>query len=369
MNIYEYAPKEAIFEETFKHPKVKITKRKKKMPTIDDVKDAALKSTELVFINTLFSMIEPEIQKVVTNQELMDGEYEEAADKNEWECAVDDKVEEAVEPYMPWLSNDWVGKNTTESNVWKEGGVAKFAKSMAKELWKTVTHNKKPNQILSNANIVEAELQAELDQRIEDVKGDDSTADDNGSDDELKEVIVKIKDQIGEKHDTMQVYDDLDIVSDDDDILAYGAAPRLGLDESDVEILRGVRSYMANDAVEYIYNLVQEYKPKGSVKPAAKKTAKKTTAKDEAVGEVESEILFDHDVLVILKDHAGEKDKDMAEEIGVSRQTYTKWQKGNTDISIDDKDTAMIRARYIEHLNELHRGLAILDGTEAITIQ
>lgn len=382
MQLNELLNPEQTVGEAFTHPSLKVTKRTKKFPDMEAVKKAVIKTSELMVIRAMEADIEPIMQNTLDMYILMEGEHADAESKTDWESGLDDKIELAIEPYVDYLSNDWLGTNTIDATIHTENGIAKFAKSFGKEVWKQITNGKKPHEVIEDIGIDELTLEAALDERLalsgKDVKAMKAQeAEVEEVDIELHAVIGKIKTHIGPEHSIMDVYDDLDLASDDDDTLSTGAAARLGIDMQEVEVLRAERKQIGHSkAPEKFYDMIKDWEapsdveiqpaaeeaPKPAKKPAKKAAAKKP--KPEVADEDEDGSEIDPEVFQTLKEFGGAKDAEMAKELGVSRQTYNNWQKGKGDRTLDGDQYACLREHFVDRINTLCEALGQLDGVD-----
>lgn len=277
--------------------------------------------------------------------------------RDDYESGMDDAVEAALEKYDDYLSADWLGKNTIDTGVWNSTDddrsiVETLANSVAKEIFKQMTHEKTPAQTLANAGITRADVEARLAQPTQERTETMADATD------LDGVIEKIKTHVGKDFDQMAVYEDIEmIVEDEDDILSGSAASRLGLSQTDTEALQ-LAALDMDDAASEIVELIDAFKPKSG--RAAKKEER--AAKAEAKADAEQNGL-DPSIFYSLKE-CGAGDTAMAEALGVSRSTYTNYCKGKTFCVPDEDQYAHIREQIVDRANMMLAALAALDGTE-----
>ena len=299
----------------------------------------------------------------VAMYEIKNGEYEEMPEegnaRDDYESGMDDVVEAALEKWDDFLSADWLGKNTIETQVWLSTDadrsiVDKLAENAAKEVFKQLIADKTPVQVLSNAGIVKADVEARLVAHTTDT-GDNQMTD---SVEDVAGVVAKIKAHVGKDFDQMAVYEDIEtIVEEDDDILTGSAASRLGIGQDEVDIIQLAILDMDDPATEIVALIDAHKVPSGRGKTAA---AKKAKAAEKADAEAHG---LDPAVFVALKE-CGAGDTAMAEALGVSRSTYTNYIKGKTHLAPDEDQYALLRGELVERANKLLAGLAALDGTE-----
>lgn len=347
--------KDAMLDIAFASPKL----NPKKNPTVEQAmrvvgdvvtKHAKAKLAEEIGIDLLDG---------IAMYEVNNGEYTDIPEENQhargdYESGMDDAVEAALEKWDDYLSADWLGKNTIETQVWldtedERTNAEKLAQSAAKEVFKQLTADKTPAQVLSSAGIVQADVEARL------ASPTPQTGDLNV---DTNEVIAKIKAHIGKDFDQMAVFEDVEmIIEEDDEILAGSAGSRLGINQDDIEALQ-IAALDMDDAPSDIVKMIDDYKAPSAA--SKKKAAKAAKAEAKAEGETNG---VPSEVFVALKE-CGAGDTAMAEELGVSRSTYTNYIKGKTHLVPDADQHALLRGELVERANKLLAGLAALDGTE-----
>ena len=226
--------------------------------------------------------------------------------------------------------------------------------------------------MLSNAGIMTDVIKARLDIHINPTE-EEKEAKAKEQDTDLQAVYEKIAAHIGPDHDTMAVYDDLDLALDDDDGLAFGAGVRLGITEAEVETLRLVSfEHGKGDGVDIVQHAIQDIidgapaeKKAAKAKAAPKAKAEKPAAAKKQVKE-DVEVM-EPSVLIAVKD-LGAGDTETSKGIGVSRQTYTNYVLGKNDFKPTEEQKAHIRGILVDKANTALEALASLDGTEADTV-
>ena len=372
MNLYDFTPDTAaIIEKAFNHPVMKIKPRAAKpFPEMDDAIKATVNAIEHAVIEGVAAKVTPLLDDALLAQVLMDGDYEDQDNPNEWTSALDDRVEKAIEEYVPILSADWLGKNTIDSGIQGKEGVYKFAMSMGREVFKQLTYamDKSPAKIMSAAGITTSMLEAQL--TIHNQPKEDTDMDQQQS--QLDALIAKIVAHVGKDYDIMTVYEDLDLASDDDDNLAVGAAARLGLEADDVEVLQIERLTHGDETPQMLADRLKEAadgkapeKKQAAKKPAAKKPAAKTPAAKPAPAKKETSGAVSAEMLQKFKNAATFKDADVAQRLGVSRATFNNWVNGKTAAELSNDQAAALRDEIVVRLNALHECLAELDDNEA----
>lgn len=353
--------KDALLAEAFKSPKL----HPKKNPTHEIIMRGIGDTVAKVAKAKIAHEIDIDLMDAVAMHEINNGEYADlpedpARERDEYESALDDAVEAALEKWHDVLSADWLGKNTVDTGLWHSTDedrtlVQKLAESAAKEVFKQLTLDKTPAQILANAGILTADVTAYAENQ------NPKTGDTNVADN-LDDVIAKTKTHLGKDFDQMSVYDDLEmVIEEDDDILAGSAASRLGMSEEDVAVMQMAALDM-DDGPSDVLELLKAY----TIPSGRKKTAEAKKEKAEAKAKTEEGAV---DVLVLsnLKD-CGAGDTAMAEALGVSRSTYVNYLKGKTAFAPDADQYAHVRAELVTKANQMLEALAALDGTELMQV-
>lgn len=348
----------AVIDTAFASPKL----HPKKSPGIEaalrEVNNALAKSAVAAIAKEVFV----DLMDAIAMYEINNGEYSEipedaAAARSDYESGLDDVVEAALEKYEAHLSADWLGRSTVDTGLWESSDadrslVEAFATSAAKEVFKQLTSERTPAQILANAGITRADIEARLAQPEQERKETMTAAT------ELDGVIAKMKEHLGKDFDLMSVYEDVEMIfEEDDEILAGSAASRLGIGKDEMDVLQMAALDM-DDAADTVVKLIDTYKPKSG--RATTKEAK--AAKAEAKAEAEQNGL-DASIFTSLKD-CGAGDTAMAEALGVSRSTYTNYCKGKTFLVPDADQYDYLREQIVDKANKMLAALAALDGTE-----
>lgn len=352
----------------------------KRKPTIDQAMKVVASQVEFAAMQNVQQKVLPVIQDMYDMYVLMNGEYEDVgmpengteepdedfvnASRTEYSSGLDDELEKVLEPFEALLSADWLGRNTIDTRLWEENAIVKLSQSVAKEVFKQLSYQKTPAQVLSNAGIVQADVEIFFEQHLAQAstpKGKQAMADATAT--SAEDLAAKIKAHVGDNFDQMMVYEDLELACDDDEILANGAGKRLGLDEDDVQALQMVVLEYGEDTADHMIELVgnasagKADKPKAERKPAAPK-------KDAAP--VEGAV--DPKVLVLMKNHGSTKDTEMSATLGVSRATYNNWLNGKNAFTPDGDQYSAVRGELVGNINGLLEALALLDGTEQMEV-
>lgn len=371
LNLSDLIDPYSVLEKAFEHPSLRVTTRTKKLPTNDDALKIVEKTIQLETASKVAEQLIPAMETMYLNYTLLNGEHGDADERGEWEAGLDDQVEALIEAYVPYLSADWLGNHTIACGLHEEDGIKKFCMSLGKEMYKQLTYDKTPAKVLSGAGITQKEVEGWLDDHIKTNRKETEPMDAN--DDKLQGILAKMHEHLGKGYDVMEVFDDIDLASDEDDVLAEGAAPRLGLDKDDVRVLQSLRFEHEDATPQFIFDLLQAGPPKeekkkpASKKAPAKKKAepkKETKATEEVEGDAIDPIILSH-----MKEYGGAKDTEMAKDLGVSRATYNNWIKGKGSLELDDDQKSTLRDTLLMHINALHEALGLLDGEEPIVVE
>lgn len=352
MNIYDIVDSETVLNDAFEDKKLKVTPRTKNLPTIKDAQKVVLEHIENNFVAEIAKPLAPALQSTVDNYILLNGEFDASDERNEWLAGLDDQVEAVIENYVPFLSADWLGNNMDNTGIHEENGVDHFARSLGREFFKELTYKKKPGQTLSNANITVGEIEKWLEEHIEAGRGKNTAVEDE--DDAVRAVMGKIRAYLGTPYDVLEVYEDLDLASDEETILAEGAAPRLGLDSADLEVLQDVRKEHKSKTADVLFDKLRAIDEEGA---AEEKQEKKDRKKERDVKKDEMKGVS-AEPLRALKE-CGAKDTDMCEALGVSRSTYSSWVKRES-IELEDEQIEIIKNELISRAELLNTALELL---------
>ena len=335
----------------------------RKTPDIDTALREVGKLVERRFKDGFTKSLLPGLEDVVEGYTLINGDWsphmaetQGLTVKDNFESGLDDEVEKFVEPYEPYLSANWLGLHTVESGVWLEGGVAQFCTNVAKEVYKTLCADRTPAQQLASAGVVRADIEtalAALGKETKPVTTDTPEAD---------EVLRKIKAHVGDDFDMLTVYDDIDVIlNEDDDILAQSAGQRIGLNEADMEALRCEALNIDSDDIADVLTTRIAELDKRTNAPRRQNTGPApdaVAANEKGHGEV----------LAALKE-CGVPDTAFAETLGISRTTYTNYVKGKAAFIPDAEQADAVRAELVRRANVLLQAIHAFDGTDVQEVE
>lgn len=357
----------AVIEAAMKHPAM----HPKRKPTMETALKAVVAQVELVAAEAFRQQIEPLIDEAYGMYTINNGEYAdvEPMQRDDWESGLDDVIENVFEPYMDYLSQNWLGSVPMDAKLWEEDAVAKLAQSAGKEVFKQLAHNKSPAQTLSNAGIVQADVEPYFanNSTPQETK---AMAENNAA--TVDELLVKVRQHVGSGADVLEVQEAFEWVIDDDDIMAESAAERIGLTMEDVEVFRMFALENGEDTVNMLIaklDDVQEQKPAKASKakaaaaatpptPPAPKTAATPPAPSAPAG---AEIDWPA-VLTAVQNHSAVKDTELAAALGVSRQTYTNYAAGKSKFKPEAAQAETVRNRIVADLNGLYAAMCAIDG-------
>lgn len=382
-NLADMIQKEVTIARALKNPALAV----KRNPTLENFAKVVAGDIEQVAIVKMARDFEEMFSEVYDGYALINGIYEDIPDpsyKDGYEEGLDDQVEEAVGPYMPGLSQDWLAKNVIDTRIWTDEERQKLARSMAKEIIKQTYYKEGAAKMLADAGITNAELEVYLEQHK---AGNTLTTEDDtemAEDNSVESVALRIKATIGADFDEMTVYNDIELMMDDDDILAEGAATRLGAEKGDVEVLRALPMTLGDDAVQSFLDMIKSHTSADAKPDKPKRGGKKADATPApGTANVPPPVpgapipppvprpepgAVDPSVLKLLKDHSSTKDTEFAAQLGVSRGTYNNWINNKTQFVPTNEQHEAVRNEIVSHVNGLLQALAALDGTEVTEI-
>lgn len=365
MNIRDIiGDKETVILAAMKNPAV----APKRKPTIEQALKSVASEVEFLTHQRMSAEVEPKLQDVYDMYVIMNGDHDDLAkagdNTDDYESGLDDEVEKALEPYEAYLSADWLGRNTIDTRLWEEGAVPKLAQSVGEEVFKSLSYRKTPAQVLSNAGIVQKDVEIYFEQHVNKTpEQEKAMAEDNEL--SFEEVAAKIKLHLGGDFDVTEVYADIELACDDDEILAQGAGKRLGVDDKDLGVIQMATLIHGDETANELYRLVNEAEAKKG-KKGKPKASRKPAAKPKNAEDVEGAL--NPTVLKLLKAHSAAKDTEIASELGFSRATYNNYVNGKSPFTPDGEQYATLRVQIVGDVNGLLEALSLLDGTERMEI-
>lgn len=350
-----------LIEKAMKHPAMS----PKRNPSLEQAMKAVMSEVEKTAQSSMANMVLPLFTDMYDMYTLTNGEYEDASAggdiaPDEYSEGLDNALENLLEPFTQYLSADWMARNTIDTRLWEENAIDKLAASLGREVFKQISYGKTPAQVLSSAGIMSSDVEIILEQHLtSNPKKEKAMAEATAA--SAEDIAAKIKAHIGVEYDRMEVYGDLELLVDDDEILAGGAGKRLGLNESDVEAVQMIVLEYGENTVDHLNELLENAKaekPKRTAKPKADKAAAPAPKGDGV----------DPNVLVLMKTHGSTQDTKMSSTLGVSRATYNNWLNGKNVFSPDADQFSALRDELVVNINGLLEALALLDGTEAMAV-
>lgn len=364
--------KAAVLDAAMKHPALS----PKRKPTMDAALKAVISTVESMTAKAVVEKFAPLIQDVYDMYTIDNGEYEDAPDdqRDDWSAGLDDKVEECISPLTPVLSANWLGVNTIDTRLWEENAVVKLAESMGREVFKQLSFGKEPGQVLSNAGVTRADVEAYFEQHMQPKTEEETKSMSDNLDDNLQTVIGAIHAQVGRDFDIMEVSADLEGITDDDEILAGSAAQRLGLDEDALNVVQMYALEVGAEAcAETMLKMLHNYAPGGKkaapaapavpAAPAGPAVPPPPPGAPTPVKAASAAQGFDASrVLSLIKLHSSIKETELATALGVSRSTFVNWTTGKTNWSPDAGQLETLRNRVVSDVNGLTEALCGIDG-------
>lgn len=358
------ADKSEVLAQAMKHPAM-VAKRK---PTIETAMKCVVSTLEMYVASAVTDKYKPMFQEAFDMYEIDNGEYEtlDAEAKDNWSEGMDNQVEQLIEPLTPYLSANWLGINTIDTRLWEPNGVDKLAQSLGKEIFKNIAYGKEPGQVLSNAGIVRDDIDAVYAEHMKPKSAEEKAAMASETETKLSDVISSIYAQVGAGYDVMAVYEDLESICDDDEILSGSAGQRLGLSQDDINVVQmHVLNVGVAKAVEDMNDALAAYKPETAAKPKAARAtppAPPVPGAPQSAPPAPGAAFPASTVLSLVKVHSGVKEAELASELGVSRSTFVNWTSGKTPWSPDAAQRETLRNRVLADLNGLNEALAAIDG-------
>lgn len=357
MELALYFPDKAdMLDLIFKHP----TMKPKKHPSVEQAMKTAVSVVGKTLTTAIADELLPVFKGILENKEMLEGSFEEVGEalQDDYSSDLDDKVEASLEPYLDYLSADWLGVNTIDTQLHVEGEPEKLATSAGKQIVKMLSHEVKDvgAKVISRAGVVEADLIERLEAQQNQTKEQkEQTLAEEQND--LDAVIARIVERVGKDFDIMEMYDSLELASGDDEVLAAGAAARIGAEGDDVQQLQLVALTEA-DPAQFLLDKITEV-ANSAKKPAKKAKAKARTKTDGTPPEGSMDVM----ILKAIKEHSAIKDTELSEKLGISRTTFNSWLKGSSPFAPDEDQIAVLDELLRGDIDELSRAHAELTAS------
>jgi hypothetical protein len=211
------------------------TWQRTRLKSADGAVDVLVQLAKQTLINEAKTFITPDIQNWYNAFVKANGERPNITGYVDgWDDAFDDELLELFEPFVDTLSGSWLNEVTTDARLWLPGEVERLANKFAQETWKQLTWQRSNKQILSGVGIVASDLA----QFGELAKEPETPPQPEFKPHMINAIINRI---MLSMPDPATLADNLDMASDDDDGLAFGAAQRLGIDQSAIVVMRQAR--------------------------------------------------------------------------------------------------------------------------------
>lgn len=360
MNIYEMiaGPDELILS-ALSHPTMKPGRN----PTLEQAMKQVGSEIKSRVCKTVEGELEEKLEEQLQQQHaFINNEYgiiEDERVRNEWESAMDDRVEETIAPYEDHLSADWLGKNTVESGVWLENGVSKLAASAGREVYKKLCEGRTPNQILAAAGVLQDNVEIYFEQHMNGTIEEQPMTSEQPT---IDTAVAKAAKHLGKGFDIMSVFNDVQQIMDaDDKILTDGAAARMGLEPEDAVAMQMLLFEFDNSAqaAEECVGRITAAIQKPAEKPKRAKNTKATEGTEPPANSLAPS------VFEAMKEHAGVKDTEMAKALEVSRSTYGKYIKGTLHLVPNAEQLALIKETLGASHDATGKALELCNGIVA----
>lgn len=323
------------------------------------------------FRKNAIALMQPQLEEIRDTYAIMNGVREDSDNWDEWDSGLDDQLEKLFEPLARVLSQDWLANNLIDARLETEGRAERMTHSFADELWLNLTFHKGENdkqerqqksagQVLSSVGLVARDLKEAL-ANVPDAKPKEFDMSD------LNEAIARMHDQMTVlgTYDKKAVIADLDLASDDDDILAMGAIERLGGTLEDIDALRMWR--LTDGNFDKLADTIEAYEPGGA--PAAAPASKPAAApKKGEAGKVQKDADgpgFDVTVLEAAKAYGGLTDATLAEKLGMSRGSLNNYLKGKSVLKPDADQLKFLKELMYEISARVSAAYKIITDYEA----
>lgn len=355
--------KEELILAALQHP----TLKPKRQPSIDMAFKAVLSEVEKRVVSATNEKMTPVFTDVMLTYELMNGEHGDAEDAEDYASGLDDELEKTVEPYVEFLSQNWLGTHMIDSRLWEENAPTRIAQSMGKEIFKNLSFKKTPAKTLANAGILSSDVELYFDQHMNTQPNETEKPKVSENEITIEQVANTIKAHVGNDFDVMQVYEDIGLLVEDDEVLQGSAAGRLGIGQAEMDAV--AMAFMDADDMESFITTFIEHITEANGTAQVPQPASAAPAPAPAARTRQTKVqttdgsTMDISVLTALKD-SGVQDTALSEALGVSRSTLGNWQKGKSVFAPSDEQVDTLRVEAVTRINRLMAALAAIDGTE-----
>lgn len=353
MYVSEYCgDKAAIYMQAFEHPTLKPAK----VPSPEQITKIVVATARENFINNFAASIERDVHAKVNAYVERNGEHGSFAtevDKDDYESGMDDVAEAIVEPFMEHLSQDWLGRNTIDCNLWIDGAPNAFCKDIAAEIYKTLTFGRTDNQALANAGFTTDEVINAYNAWVSSQK---ETKPMSNSASPATAIAAKAAAHLGKDFNLMAVYEDLETIFNDDEeeFLQNAAASRIGINAADVKALQ-VAAIMLDSPVDDVLQMIRDV-------PTEDKPKRQSKAEKEAAKKALFAASLDPEALKALKAYSSMKETDIALSLGVAKSSFVNYVSGKTPFNPTQEQYTFMRETALTACNALRKSIAILDG-------
>lgn len=329
---------------------------------------AMLAGVKANFTRTASSVFAEAVSEKYEEYKLLHGERP-AEGFEDWDAGADEAIEEATQPHIDVLSQNWLGTETIDTRIHEEGELDRFAKSFATEAYKQITDKIPGEAILAELGLVADSFQYLGEEENQSVG---AVIEANALAEAVRRIAVANKDSF----DPIEMYDHLDNATDSDDGLAFGATAALFKSQpaEDIKLyvraLQGFRKDKGRDAPALLSDMIlkeitnpkaddiviaDEAAPvsakawKEVAKPSERKKAAKV-AKGKAVAKKQKKIEAVVNAeptpaakLKTIQEALGYDDTAMGKLVGVSRQSWCNYSSGKRSFTMSEDTKEKVR--------------------------
>lgn len=331
--------------------------------SVEQAMKAALSAAELRCVRAVVSVVEPQLADVLDTHYLLHGDADSLDDANadEWHSALDDAVEAVFAPWESVTSASWRGERTVDTRLHEENAVHELAQKAGFEVFRELSAGRTPAKVLSALGVVQGDIETALAQIVP--RGEGANVD-------IATIVAVLSTVLDMAEVTgrplKELKEEIDLMSDTDATLADGAAERCGISTEDAAALCRFRVSSGVGAVDTLYSMLETLD--GDRGAFDGMEAPPDVGGDGTAPVIESNVPqptgagLPPEVLAAIRDHTPEKDKDVADALNVSRQTFINKVNGKGDPITDPAQVAAVRGILQKHLDGLTAALALIDG-------
>lgn len=398
MYLQDFTPtKDIVLGKALRHPAMQ--PKRKGSATVETLLKAIVSELETMTIEHVTKTYLPQFVDAVDLYVLINGDYEDGDEeaKANWSEGMDNAIEALLEPLTPVLSANWLGINTIDTHMEDKNAPLRLAQSLGREVFKSFSYGKEPGAILSNAGITRTDVDMAYEEHMRPKSEVEKQEMATEAESNIALVVQHIREHVGADFEMMEVYEHLESLCDDDEILAGSAAQNLGLSQADINAAQvyALGAGGASAAADALLKMVQEWTPGEAVEaaapppppppaaPAAPAAPSAPPPPPAAPGTppppplppvaapgatppppmaAPGDAVDGNKVIQAIDAHSAVQATAFAAALGVSRSTYLNWGKGKTAFNPDNAQRETLRSQLVGDLNGLYAALCILDG-------